>query len=393
MIKSPEGFPSIYDSEGRIDDPEVAHDIASIENAAHHPLPISISEKVTQEVKKHLPWEKKRIQEIYKNALARENFHQDKLISQHENQQWFQTLQRVFENAIADNTLYNVKDGKAIDSLGPMRVESQVKSHGDYQIVISMEDKETQTNQIIYEIVFNNNRLKRPAKEDRPPWERDVIVQDHRFDINNWSDIEQGRYEGPEQCEKILNNIAEAIATFRVHVPDEERFKDLRNIDMLENLEDINQIVEWFKKEETSLGSHHGFSKMERRVAHLAYFLARKDGKDLDIRSITEKFIQKDNEREYDIDDWTDEEIEAYGRDEYENLLDTSHEFGYEFLSIRGDLQLMNEHILDYGKNDPSDFEVRSENEEVVMWRNDNLHKALKKWMGFLWTLKNQKNI
>ena len=138
-----------YAETGLIKNPNVARDIADVENKGHLPLPRTKIEKVLR----HMPWNKLKEKTNIKEAENEANAYEKMRLKQ------FEIGEKVFteiEKAAAKNKVFNIIDKKPVEDIGPLRVRKIENNGAQYSIIVQIDSKEAmQGNYPLYQIDIN----------------------------------------------------------------------------------------------------------------------------------------------------------------------------------------------------------------------------------------------
>lgn len=125
-----EKLPHIEDPEGKVKNPEVARELADIEDKGHSQRPSRIGRKIEE----FLPSGRRKLSEAQEASGERA----EHLERQYETgEKIFNELKRIAET----NTEYNIHSGKHVETEGPIRI-SRIERNGDsYSIFVRCQSK------------------------------------------------------------------------------------------------------------------------------------------------------------------------------------------------------------------------------------------------------------
>lgn len=145
-----------YNEVGWIKNSDTAQDMARIEDKGHPAAPKGKIEKAVNNIKKHFPSEKAKLECAQKEADEYEKIRLEQ----------FRLGENIFNEltkAAESNKTFNVLDGNHVEGIGPLRVAKVEDNGGGYSIFIVIDATgSTQGNYPVYQI---DVRLKNIGKE------------------------------------------------------------------------------------------------------------------------------------------------------------------------------------------------------------------------------------
>jgi len=191
------------------------------------------------------------------------------------------------------------------------------------------------------------------------------------------SNIEQFSYNNSDQ-----KNIPESNVN--------DKFTDLKFVAELKDFENINQVVEMYKKEIEGLFGYQlrddNANKPTGAVEYLACYLAERMNANIkNIKEFAKSSVQcsGDQTEYWDFGERIpDNEVEAFKK---KLIAEGDGDTGIDYESIHGDVNWMKEHILEYTyyENDLPGSMVYY----IHKWDDTGLKNAIEKWIQYIKSL------